>query len=355
MPELKTETQRRSRRSSRTRADTPATTERTLRDSQSRGNGLTLVPWRETVGTPFATDNGRGGTVYGRAAHVSGTRPAVVTLGQFDGVHRGHQALLAETVRHASLTGAAAGAITFDRHPMSLLAPHRVPRTLTELEEKVGHLLGSGLDFVVVLRLEPALLATEPTVFVDDVLVSTVGTRAVVVGPNFRFGRGASGDTALLARLGETRGFELFHPELSVFRDAAISSTRIRAAVAVGDLHTATAMLGRPHALCGHVLNLAGRQLSVALPDLAARPQAGRFAGRLIMPDQSDDAVEVAVTLLGPSVTVQGPRDLTLSGASGERAAVELVARGSRDHRAAGRRSTPGQLDSASERGKEQA
>ena len=208
----------------------------------------------------FVTALGITGQVYSGANGSVRTTSSVLTIGQFDGIHRGHQKLIGEVLRVAGAASIAAGAVTFDRHPLAVLAPQHEPAALSSLEDKVGRLLACGLDFVAVLHVEPDLLATGPAEFVDDVLVAVFGVSTIVVGPNFRFGRGASGDTSTLANLGWIRGFDVRCPEFARHGHKPVSSTRIRAAIAAGDTGAATKMLGyRPASQSGTEFKEAGR------------------------------------------------------------------------------------------------
>lgn len=306
------------------------------RGTLSRNVDLTMrpVPVDVLVCDQVCTRLGSRLTVF-RALGGEGFLPgSTVTIGQFDGVHLGHQALLAEAVSRAEAIQSPVGAITFDRHPMSLLAPDREPRVLTNLEEKVGLLFAAGLDFVAVLRTGPELLATDPTRFVDDVLVGTFAVRAVVVGPNFRFGRRAAGDPRLLANLGITRGFAVHCPSLSTFGDTVVSSTRIRKAIDSGDLGGASAMLGRPLAIAGRVVGRIGAYMSIVLPHGAARPRVGHFAGQLRWQADGMAFLPVWVTIVGALAFLRLPRGTPASAVSFDDVIVDLVSVGT-THRAA--------------------
>jgi riboflavin kinase/FMN adenylyltransferase len=224
---------------------------------------------------------------------------SIVAIGQFDGVHRGHRALIRSALDRSDEERHRVGVVTFDRHPLSLLAPHREPAPLTLLEDKIRHLLGCGLDFVAELTLSDALLAHEPDRFVDEVLLGGLASSTVVVGPNFRFGRGATGDTDHLVELGKTRGLDVRVPRLTRSDGDVVSSTRVRAAVAAGRLVEATGLLARPHAVRGVVTRRSGRQLVVSVAGRAALPSAGTFAGRLTSGSTSHRWTSVRLTVVG--------------------------------------------------------
>jgi riboflavin kinase/FMN adenylyltransferase len=207
--------------------------------------------------------------------------PSVVTIGHFDGVHRGHRALIGTALDQRDSNHTRVGVVTFDRHPLSLLAPAREPKALTVLEDKVSHLLGCGVDFIAVLTLSKALLRRQPEQFVDEFLLGGLGARTVVVGPNFRFGHKAAGDTVRLGELGNDRGFEVRLPELTRRDDEVVSSTRIRAAIASGRVVDAAGLLGRPHAVRGVVAGSSGRRVVVSVPGNVALPTTGTLTGFL--------------------------------------------------------------------------
>ncbi|GAA5122255.1 hypothetical protein GCM10023339_40390 [Alloalcanivorax gelatiniphagus] len=171
------------------------------------------------------------------------------------------------------------GAVTFHAHPASLLAPEREPEALTRLDDKIALLLAAGADFVVVLTLSRRLLGLTPTQFVDSHLVAGLGVRAVVVGPNFRFGRGASGDPSVLSALGDASGFDVAVPDLIHREDGVVSSTRIRAELKAGELQAAASLLGRCHFVRARVVATRGTHLTLSLPKGVASPVEGTFLG----------------------------------------------------------------------------
>jgi riboflavin kinase/FMN adenylyltransferase len=215
--------------------------------------------------------------------------PTVITIGTFDGVHRGHQALLGRVAEEAAARGIAAGAITFDRHPIEVLRPGTRPPMLTTLRRRVALLGAAGMEFVLVLPFTRRLSRMRAEEFAIKVLLEAVSARAIVVGANFRFGHRAAGDPELLAELARPRGVDVIAVSLDAEGGGeAISSTRIRAALASGDVATATRLLGRPFALEGHVVlgEQRGRLLGVPtanlrVPARLALPARGIYAGHL--------------------------------------------------------------------------
>jgi riboflavin kinase / FMN adenylyltransferase len=193
------------------------------------------------------------------------TRPAV-TIGNFDGVHRGHQALIAAAVAHARSTGGASVALTFDPHPARILSPERAPSSLMTLDQRAEAMGALGIDHVVALRFDGRLAAMEPSEFCSEVLQRSLAANAVVVGESFRFGRRRAGDVATLRALGTELGFAVEAVTPVPFEGKAISSSRVREALAAGDVSRAAALLGRRFFLDGRVVAGDGRGRSIGVP-----------------------------------------------------------------------------------------
>jgi riboflavin kinase / FMN adenylyltransferase len=225
----------------------------------------------------------------GVAAVPAGLGPTVVTVGMFDGVHRGHRALLDRVAAEAAARGVPAAAVTFDRHPLAVLRPGSEPPLLTTLDRKVELLGQAGVEVVLVLAFTPELSQVGAEAFAADVLFDGLGARAVVVGENFRFGHKAAGDPDLLADLGRPRGIEVVAVGLHAHGGQVVSSTRVRAELAAGDVAAAAASLGRPHAVEGVVVagNRRGGPVlgmptaNLDLPAGIAIPADGVYAGHL--------------------------------------------------------------------------
>jgi riboflavin kinase / FMN adenylyltransferase len=203
-------------------------------------------------------------------------RPTVLTIGNFDGVHLGHRALIDRTVALAQTLDAPAVVLTFDPHPAALLRPDRVPAALQSVTERSESLRVAGIDEVVVLAFDAELAALEPEAFITELLVGRLGVRAVVVGENFRFGRGARGDVALLTRLGSELGFAVEAVPLVAGEAAVLSSTAIRAALAEGDVAAVARALGRPFTLTGEVVVGEGRGRTLGIPTANVAVPPGR-------------------------------------------------------------------------------
>jgi riboflavin kinase / FMN adenylyltransferase len=219
------------------------------------------------------------------------TARAVVTVGTFDGVHRGHQAVLAEIVRRARARGVESVAVTFDPHPLEVVNPAAAPRLLTLLAERQRLLAATGVDRVVTLPFTAALARLGPEEFVRDVLRSKIGMDELVLGYDHGFGRGRSGDVEAVRRLGAADGFAV--DVVDAVRDdgQAVSSTLIRSAVAHGDLALAERWLGRGYGALGAVARGAGRGRTIGVPTInLAVPDA-----RKLLPPDGVYAVWVTV------------------------------------------------------------
>ncbi len=192
----------------------------------------------------------------------------VATVGTFDGVHRGHQAVLAEIVRRARAGGRDSVVVTFDPHPLEIVNPAAAPRLLTLPAERHALLVACGVDRVVTLPFTSELARLSPEEFVRSVLRAEVGMQELVLGHDHGFGRGRSGDVDTVRRIGAADGFVV--DVVDAVRDDGqpISSTLIRTAVAHGDLGLAERWLGRPYAARGTVERGAGRGRSIGVPTI---------------------------------------------------------------------------------------
>jgi len=178
-------------------------------------------------------------------------RGAVVVTGNFDGVHRGHQALFARATAEANARGLVPVALTFDPHPRLVLG-NAPPALLTSTERRVELIDRLGVSHIFIRRFDRAFASWTPEVFVKDLLVSTLRARVVIAGNNFRFGAKRAGDDALLRALGPTLGFEAFTLE-ATDEKGPLSSTRVRDALLAGDIDEAAHVLGRRHSIEGTV------------------------------------------------------------------------------------------------------
>ncbi len=200
-----------------------------------------------------------------RGFHHPGIAPAcALTIGNFDGVHRGHQAMLALLNSEARHRGLPSCAMTFEPHPRDYFAalagkPELAPARIATLRDKLGELHRCGIDQVVVLRFDRAFAAQSPQAFIDDVLVRGLGTKVVLVGDDFRFGAKRAGDYAMLDAAGQRAGFDVARMNSYEVHGLRVSSSAVREALAAGDMARAAALLGRPYSISGHVVH--GRKL----------------------------------------------------------------------------------------------
>jgi len=212
--------------------------------------------------------------------------PAAVTVGNFDGVHRGHQHVI-ERTRELS-RGLPVIAVTFEPHPLAVVAPDHAPKRLATTERRVELLLAAGADEIRILDFTRAMAAWTPQEFVDRVLRDELSASLVAVGENFRFGHRASGDTAFLREAGRDAGFTVDALDLDGGAEP-YSSTLVRAHVAAGLMRAAADVLGRPHEISGVVRkgDQRGRDLgyptaNVPVDEAYAVPPDGVYAGRVV-------------------------------------------------------------------------
>jgi len=192
----------------------------------------------------------------------------VLAIGNFDGVHLGHQAILRATVERALAFKAVATALTFDPSPRKVLRPETAPPRLSSNAQRMEWFNLLGLEAVVVLPFTLDLARLSPVEFVEQILVRNLQVKAVLVGENFRFGHMQAGDVKLLSELGKTLGFNVEILPPVVYRGEVVSSTIIRREVAEGDVSHAARLLGRPFALTGEVVSGTGMGRRLAFPTL---------------------------------------------------------------------------------------
>ncbi|ANM29096.1 hypothetical protein ABI59_05010 [Acidobacteria bacterium Mor1] len=191
--------------------------------------------------------------------------PVVATIGNYDGVHRGHRTILEQVKAEAARRNARSLLITFDPHPTRVLAPHAAPRLMQTRRQKLDTLEEAGLDAVWILEFTRELAGQTGEDFFSH-LRSRIDLQAVRVGRNFRFGRGRKGDIDVLERIGAQQGFDVVGVEQVRTEGMTVSSTAIRAAVSEGDVEGATRMLGRPFAVSGEVVAGEGRGAGLSFP-----------------------------------------------------------------------------------------
>jgi riboflavin kinase/FMN adenylyltransferase len=217
----------------------------------------------------------------------------VVTIGVFDGIHRGHQAIIGEAVRLAGERGVPSVLITFVPHPSEVVRPGSHPPVLTSIVRRAELVADLGVDVFCALPFTLDFSRMAPDEFVHQALVERLHASAVVVGENFRFGHKAAGDVALLERLGRRFGFTAHGVPLLTEDGTPLSATYVRSCVQAGDVGTAAAVLGRPHRVDGVVErgDQRGRELGFPTANLrtdawAAVPADGVYAGRVVRLDE---------------------------------------------------------------------
>ena len=214
-------------------------------------------------------------------------RPNAVTIGNFDGIHLGHQAMLARLTARAASVGAAPAVLTFEPHPREIFSPDSAPTRLTSLREKLEILRGLGVAHVHVCRFTKPFAALSAEDFVRRILVEGLQARYVLVGDDFRFGAKRAGDFALLKQLGEKYGFEAESLHTVEAAGQRASSTAVRDALAAGDMATAAQMLGRPYSISGRVVggDQLGRKIGYPTANIQLKhnrpPLKGIFAVRV--------------------------------------------------------------------------
>jgi len=200
-------------------------------------------------------------------------RGAAIAIGNFDGVHLGHRALIARARELAAARDALTVALTFDPHPSTLLAPARAPLRLTSIERRIELLAEAGVDAVVVEPFTRELADIAPDAFIDDVMILALRARAIIVGYDFRFGQGRTGTAEALRAHGVDAGIEVaIVPAVKVDGDVA-ASTKIRGHLRAGELARAERMLGRPWDVDGVVVHGAERGRAIGVPTANIVPE----------------------------------------------------------------------------------
>jgi riboflavin kinase/FMN adenylyltransferase len=194
--------------------------------------------------------------------------PCAITIGNFDGVHKGHQQIMQQVRGIGREHGWKAAVLTFDPHPSKLVAPDRAPRLLTTPDQRARLILEQGIDEVLILPFTPDIAKLTPEEFVREILVGRLKARAVLVGDNFRFGNRAAGDAGTMEELGRNYGFSTEIVRAISWRGRVISSSAIRRLLEAGNVSLACRLLGRPYALQGRVVHGEGRGSKQTVPTL---------------------------------------------------------------------------------------
>ncbi len=217
------------------------------------------------------------------------------TIGVFDGVHLGHQEVFRQVRAAAERLGVASAVVTFDGHPAHVVRPENAPKLLTTLDQKIELIESHGIDYLYLISFDEERASTPPDRFVEEVFVDALHAKAIVVGEDFHFGAGRTGDVDGMTALGERWGFEVHPLELIRHDDDArepVSSTKIRRALAGGNVAYAAEMLGRPYEVRGVVEpgDQRGRQIgfptaNIPVPNVMAWPADAVYAGWCTRPD----------------------------------------------------------------------
>jgi riboflavin kinase/FMN adenylyltransferase len=223
-----------------------------------------------------------------QARELAGCK-ACVAIGVFDGVHLGHQQVLRQAIRDARQHGAQAVAITFDRHPNSVVAPDRTPPLIHSLPQKLRALAGLGLDATLLIRFDETFSAQLAEDFIRELVRDIGRLYSICVGASFTFGHRRGGNVALLQKLGAELKFAVHGLAALALDGETVSSTRIREAIRAGDLDSASQMLGRPYAIAGQVIrgDALGRQFGTPTANLETTglllPPPGVYAAQAVV------------------------------------------------------------------------
>ena len=231
------------------------------------------------------------------------SKRSVVTIGAYDGVHRGHQAVIGQVRKEAQQLGCQSVVVTFDKHPASVVRPESAPKLLTDLDQKLELLQQTGIDATLIVEFNRERSTEDPALFVKRVLVDALRAQVVVVGEDFHFGFNRGGNVAMLRELGKQFDF-LVEPVKLIARpdgvEEPVSSTSIRRALAGGQVETATNLLGRAYEVRGVVVNgdKRGRTIgfptaNVEVPNAMCLPADGVYAGKFKCDDGSMHACAI--------------------------------------------------------------
>lgn len=222
---------------------------------------------------------------------------SILTLGNFDGLHLGHQELVRMIIQRAREMGALSMVVTFRPHPLKILAPEKCPPLISIYEEKIRLFERLGIDVLVKIPFTLEFSSMSPEDFVRDILCDTLGAREIFVGYNYRFGRGREGDIQKLRTLGEKYGFTVREIEQIAVDGEAISSSKIRTLLRDGDVEHAAKLLGRNYAITGIVVRGDGRGKGLGFPtaNIASKhtiiPSDGVYAVRLVVRERVYDGI----------------------------------------------------------------
>lgn len=238
-------------------------------------------------------------------------RGAVMTIGNFDGLHAGHRHLIGLVRARARALAAPSLVMLFEPQPREFFQGAQAPARLMDLGQKLLALRETGVDAALALRFNAALARLAATDFIDRILVGTLGVRAIVVGEDFRFGTGRAGDFAFLQAAGRRLGFAVEAASTFLVDGERVSSTRLRAALAAGDLDAAQRLLGRPYAQCGRVVHgdARGRQIGFPTANLTL-PEPALLRGVFAVSVLVDGTAHAGIANVGRRPTFGAGRTL---------------------------------------------
>ncbi len=240
-------------------------------------------------------------------------RGCVATIGNFDGVHLGHQAVLGQLAQQAARFHLPTTVVLFEPQPLEFFRPDAAPARLMRLREKLEGLQRCGVDRVLCVRFDPRFAALPAEEFIQRILIEGLEVRHVMVGDDFRFGAGRSGDLSLLIDAGRRHGFEAAHMNTVTIDGARVSSTRVRETLAAADLVTAESLLGRPYGMSGRVMpgEKLGRALGVPTANIPLHRRHVPLTGIFVVEVHGLKPRPLpAVASIGTRPTVEGTRML---------------------------------------------
>ncbi|MFL6621717.1 MAG: bifunctional riboflavin kinase/FAD synthetase [Sulfurifustis sp.] len=239
-------------------------------------------------------------------------RGCALTIGNFDGVHRGHQLVIAQLAARAAALRMPALVMLFEPHPLEYFRPQDAPPRLMRLREKLMALATLPVDRVLCVRFNARVAQLPPQAFVEEILVRSLGARYVVVGEDFRYGHQRAGDIESLTRAGREHGFEAGAAATFMIDGERVSSTRVRAALVNGDMRAAEKLLGRPYSMYGHVMHgdKIGRTIGVPTANIALQRHRAAIDGIFVVELCIGNERLPAVASIGTRPTVGGTERL---------------------------------------------
>lgn len=244
-----------------------------------------------------------------RGVHGATLPPCVLTIGNFDGLHRGHATILREMQAIARDQQLATAVMTFEPHPREFFSAASAPARLTSLREKLEYLTDAGVDYVIVQHFDQRFAAVDALHFRDEIIGQQLNARHVLVGDDFRFGANRAGDFSLLA---QNSAFSVRHLPTIAYQGERVSSTAVRAALAAGNMELAGHLLGRPYSMSGRVIqgDQLGRKLGFPTANIQLKHNRPPLAGIFVVEVHGLEKPWPAVASLGRRPTVKNPEAL---------------------------------------------